>query len=433
MYNGQNMLEVMNDARFIVARHREWFARESIDARYHPYVAKAVEMFQPKDWHELLLQWPHESDKYAGDMTKVSFTRNEREGVANRQTVTTLGKYLRAHFVMPDDAIRDIVALAQSQTAEFKFIHTTVEMIHHLERGPGSCMQWEDGSGVKGNDGAYHHPYEVYDPAFGWHMAVRMQGGDTVGRALCMQDGDNKFFVRSYKKVEGYSPADEQLEIWLKAQGYAKVGDWANCKLKIIPARNDCGFVAPYLDGHVKEVTRESNGKDNYLLIVDDGDFKCDNTDGDADECGGSECTNCGDRVRSGDGHWAGPWEDDVICEHCCEHSYEYVYGRNGRQYYVHQDNVVYVESQDSSYDEEYLDSNSIVQLENGDYEHTDNAIEVDGEYYHVDDERIVMCVDDEEYHLKRDVYYHEDSGEYYADEGNIPKDEDDESEADTE
>jgi hypothetical protein len=428
MYNGQNMFDVMTDARFIVARHREWFARESGAARYHPYVLKAIEMFQPKDWHELLLQWPHESKMYPDDMTRVAYTRSDRDGIADRQTVTTLGKYLRSHFVMPDDAIRDIVALAQSQSAEFKFIHTMAEMIYHLNQGPGSCMQWEDDSGVKGEDGVYHHPYEVYDPAFGWHMAVRMQGGDTVGRALCMQDGDNKFFVRSYKKVEGYSPADEQLEVWLKAQGYAKVGDWENCKLKIIPARNDCGFVAPYLDGNVKEVTR----CDNYLLIVDDGDYKCGNTDGDADECGGTECTNCGARVRDGDGHWSGPWEEDVICDSCRDHSYVYAYGRNGRQYYVHQDNAVYVESCQEYYDFDYLDSNGIVILRNGDAEHADNTVEVDGDYYHCDDERIVMCVDDDEYHLKRDVYHHEDSGEYYADEDKMPKSDDD-TDADTE
>jgi hypothetical protein len=92
----------------------------------------------------------------------------------------------------------------------------------------------------------------------------------------------------------------------------------------------------------------------------------------------------------------------------------------------------VYVESTGESYHDEYLDTNEIVILRNGDAEHLDNAIEVDGDYYHVDDERIVRCVDDDEYHLKRDVYHHVDSGEYYADEDKMPKSDDD-TDADTE
>jgi hypothetical protein len=62
------------------------------------------------------------------------------------------------------------------------------------------------------------------------------------------------------------------------------------------------------------------------------------------------------------------------------------------------------------------------VQLRNGEYEHRDDAVEVDGDWYHVDDNRIVRCIDDDEFHLKRDVYEHTDSGEYYADEDNMPK-----------
>lgn len=424
-YDGRVMLDVMFQAKDIVRQYREWFGRESGIHRLHPFVEKAIEMCRPDNWQALLLSWPHESKSYPGDMTRVAFTRDEKSGIANKQVVTTLGKYLRAHFsLLPDDAIRDIVALAQSQQANFKFVHTTAEMIYHLHRGPGSCMQWDDSDGIKCDDGIKHHPYEAYDPALGWHMAIRVSGDDTVGRALCMDDGEDKFFVRSYKKTEGYSHADEQLEAWLRSQGYHKRDSWRGCDLKTIPTGfYDCGFLAPYLDGDYKQV--ELRGK--TLRIVEDGDFECNNTDGSADECGGSECTNCGDRVRDGDGHWAGPWQDEIICEHCCDYSYSYVIGRNGRHYYVHEDNAVYVESRQEYYHDDYLDTNSIVQLANGDYEHTDNVVEVDGDYYHVDDERIVMCEDDEQYHLKGDVYYHEDSGNWYADEDNMPKDEGDE------
>ena len=429
MYNGQVMLDVMLDAQYIVMRHREWFAREVRLAEYHPYIKKAIEMFRPDDWHDLLLQWPHQSDNHPSDFSKLAYTRDERAGLANRQTVTSLGKYLRAHFsTMPDDAIRDLVALAQSTMSNFKIVRTTVEMIYHLNQGPSSCMQWEDGYGVKGEDGDKHHPYETYCPSLGWHMAVRLEGGDTVGRALCMDDGKAKFFVRSYKKTSGYSGSDEQLEMWLKEQGYHRRSDWEDCRLKIIPARNDCGFVAPYLDGDCKHVTRSGN----TLRIVEDGDYKCDNTDGTADE-NGEPCSDCGDRVEEGDGYWVGRYDDRLVCESCCSADYTFALGCRGERYYVSNDNTVWVESQDEHYHDDYLDENNIIELANGDYEHEDNAVEVDGDYYHFEDDRIVRCVDDDEYHLKADAYYHEDSDEWYADEDSMPKSDDDTDATDTE
>ena len=419
-YNPMVMRQIMDQAKYIVRRHRDWFAREARQAPMHKYVTKAIDMCRPDDWQKLMLQWPHMADSAMDDYTKLAYTRDEKAGIADRQVITSLGKYLRAHFsLLPDDAIRDIVALAQANQAKIKIVRTTAEMIYHLHKGPSSCMQWGDESGIKGEDGDRHHPYEAYAPELGWAMAVRIEGDDTVGRALVNESDGKKTYVRSYKKTGGYSHTDEQLEAWLDSQGYSKESDWEDCYLKIIPARNHCGFVAPYIDGGTQEVDRDGN----RLRITSDGDFICNNTDGSADECGGTECSNCDDRVRDGDGHWAGPWEDDIICDSCRDNSYVYAHGRNRRQYLVHEYNAVYVESLGEHYHDDYLDTNEIVQLRNGDAEHLDNAVEVDGDYYHVDDERIVRCVDDDEYHLKRDVYHHEDSGEYYADEDNIPKD----------
>jgi hypothetical protein len=429
-YNAEQMLQVMEQAKYIVRRHRDWFAREQRLAPMHKYVTKAIEMFRPDDWQKLLLQWPHMSTNHGDDYTKLAYTRDERAGIADRQTVISLGRFLRANFsVMPDEAIRDIVALAQSNASKFKIVHTTAEMIYHLHKGPGSCMQWDSAEdGVPDLHGDRHHPYEAYDPALGWAMAVRIEGDDTVGRALVNETDGKKTYVRSYKKSEGYSHADEQLEAWLESQGYSKESDWEDRYLKIIPARNHCGFVAPYIDGDYKGVVRVN---DKLRIVEDDeGDFICNNTDGSADECNYEECTNCGERMRSGDGYWAGSWEEDLICSSCRDYSFTYVRGRNHRDYLVHEDNAVYVESLGEHYDVDYLDTNEIVQLRNGDYEHLDNAVEVDGDYYHVDDERIVRCVDDDEYHLKRDVYQCDETGEYYADEDNIPKDDESESES---
>ena len=436
-YDGDKFLDMMFTASYIVSRRpeREWFARERVRYMFHPFVVKAIRMCRPDNWHRLMLEWPHESTLHSGDMTKLAYTRDERAGIADKQTATSLGKYLHTHFsTLPDHAIRDIVALATPKNAVFKFVRTTVEMIHHLQRGPRSCMVWDTDSeddpiGVEGSDGDWHHPYEAYDPALGWHMAVRIEGSDTVGRALCMDDGKNRFFVRSYKKVDGYSPADEQLEAWLKDQGYTKASSWDGCKLKRIPAENNCGFVAPYIDGSCQEVDVESS---TLLRITSEGEYQCNNTNGDADEHDFEQCEDCGDRVRDGDGYWVGPWEDRMVCECCRENNYVYARSRNGQRRYIDADNCVYVDSQDEHYDQDYLDPNDIVETKDGDYEHINNVVQCEDNnaYYDPDDERIVRCVDDGYYHLRDEAHYHEPSGEWYADEDEMPKDEESESES---
>jgi hypothetical protein len=419
-YNPYDMKRVIDQAHWIVRNHREWFNREVQQANLHKFVIKAIEMARPDQWQHLMLQWPHMADNAAGDYTRVAYTRDERAGIANRQVVTTLGKYLRAHFsVLPDEAIRDIVALAQSAGANFKIVRTSAEMIYHLTKGPGSCMKWED-DGVRDLTDELRHPYEAYSPALGWAMAVRIEDNDTVGRALINEANDQKIFVRTYKKSQGYSPADEQLEAWLKEQGYEHVCSWVGRRLKVIPTDEfDCGFIAPFLDGDYKGVTRDGA---NLVITRHDEEFMCSNTDGSADEVGGDDCSNCGERVRNGDGYWVGSHEDEMVCESCRDNDYVYAYGRRGNQYYIHQNYAVYVDSQSEYFHESYTDDNDIVQLRNGEYEHTDDAVEIDGDYYHVDDDRIVRCVDDDQFHLIRDVYLHKDSDEYYADESKMPK-----------
>ena len=136
---------------------RPWHAREQNNATLHSAVRKAMRMSRPKDWQELLLQWPHSAD---ADPTRIAYTQNERKGEADVQTVTSLGKYLRMHFAnLPDHAIRDLVAAHSATGCEF--VHTTKEMIAHLHRGPRSCMVWDsykdpDESGRRDDS----HPYE---------------------------------------------------------------------------------------------------------------------------------------------------------------------------------------------------------------------------------------------------------------------------------
>ena len=373
---------------------RDWHGREQRKYPMHPAVLKALESdYRPHDWHLLTLEWPHVSET---DSTRLAYTRDDRAGEADRQVITTVGKYLTRHFPdMPDHEIRNLVAL-YSAGETCKFVYTMAEMLHHIVRGPASCMGGDKSFDVRCADGERRHPYQVYDPKYGWHMAVRIENDNTVGRALCMADGDSKYFVRSYRKTDGYSPSDERLEAWLESQGYTKQGGWDRDTRLAYYDTGGGDILAPYIDGANQYV----DVCGNHLEISSDGEYECASTSGYA-QTGGDSCNDCGDRIREGDGYWVGRHEETHVCDSCCDGSYYYAYGRNGNQYYVHDHNMVRVG--DEFYDEDYLSDNGIVALENGDYAPMDDCVLIDDDWYLCDDERVVRCEDDDEYHLEDD------------------------------
>jgi len=301
--------------------------------------------------------------------------------------------------------------------SDYKFVHTMAEMLHHLSNGPGSCMVWHR-SGVRCNDGSTRHPYEVYNPKYGWHMAVGILNDETVSRALCMDNKEtgDKYYVRTYLRPtrDGeYSQVDGGLEHWLKEQGYVKKYSWQEGE-KFDKHEVDGTVLMPYLDGNDKLV---ADG-DDHLYMECNGRYTCNRTDGLAVDEENDEdyfnCEDCGDRTSNDDGYWVTRNEDEHVCESCLEHNYTYVYGRRGNQYYVNSDYAVYCNYE--YYDEDYLDDNNIVLLENGDYGNLDESVEVDGEWYTFDDERICRPEDTDEYVLREDCWQCAESGNWYTD-----------------
>ena len=441
-YNWQDMMSIMNHARDAIrttdgilrrAWHlsddedemeaisakrdaRYWIIREMDKYPMHPVIDASIKLVRPIDWHQLLLEWPHISE---GDRTRIAYTQNEAKGQKNIQTVTSVGKYLNRHFDLPDHTIRDLVSRHGSADT-YKFVHTTAEMIYHLHRGPGSCMVWREDRGIRCDDGVTRHPYETYDPKYGWHMAVRISGDETIGRALCMTNSDGtKYFVRSYARPAnngGYSETDNGMENWLHEQGYVKESYWRDGEKLAYHGTCDV-FLAPYLDGGDKRVSIDAGNK--WVLVDSDGEFLCDQTGGCPTDDSGDyfECEDCGDRTAEDDGYWVGRGEDTRVCESCQENNYRYAYGRRGHQYYVHEDNAIYVDSQSEYYDVDYLDDNEIVELNNGDYVPLDEAIEVDGDWYHIEDDRICRTEDTDEFlRINEGCWQCEESGNWYTD-----------------
>lgn len=377
-----------------------WFRRESDNHKLHSAVLEAIKVKPPKDLHDLVLQWPHQS---LNDPSRIAYTRSNEHGHADRQTVTSVGKYLRAHFPsLTDTELRDIVM----RFGEHKFVMwDTVEgIIRAVQYGPKSCMQWNFGE-----DDWDRHPYNVYDPKYGWRAAVRLDGrGQIIGRCLVNTDPEaqGKIFVRSYSHKEGgYSHSDEALEVWLRDQGFLKADDWEGCKLAK-HTRYYTPFMAPYLDGCNKDV----DDCGDHLIVCSGGQYKLENTEGFPSDCG-HECEDCGSHVGDDDIVSVGPHEDRSVCRHCIENEYYWVLGRHRYHYYLHCDSAVHSSYTDEWYDPDYLSTNDMVQLEDGDICPQDEAVHLESrdEWRHQDDEDVVYCEHDGVYeHIDDTVELHD-------------------------
>ena len=388
---------------------RDWFIREYSNHEFHEAVRKMMSIYRPDDWQQLLLEWPHKS---VSDPNRLAYTRDERAGEADRQVITTIGKYLTRHFShAPDNLIRDIVA-EFTYGGKIELTHALPQMIRAVLNGPASCMTKD--FDILCEDGKRRHPYAVYDPSLGWGMAVRYDGDDVLGRCLVWEDPDNednRGFVRSYKREKGYSShsgADEAIEAYLTSLGYAKWRYWPDDTPIKRYSLSRGGYLMPYIDGGCQSVDEDT------FTIHSNGDISANNTNGMANayEC---ECADCGVGMDEDDGYYVGMHEDHHVCCECID-NYTMVYGRYGRQYYIENDRAVYVG--DDYYDIDYLSDNNIVELACGDFEYMDNAVYIDSEdaYYHCDDDDICYAEDTNQYELKDNCWYCEGSDRWYTD-----------------
>ena len=408
-----------------------WHVELTRSFHLHPVIQRIVyrECVRPVDWQLLLLEWPHVSTE---DESKLAYTRNEAHGqdfIANgsaRQTRTSIGKYLARHWPhVPDHVRRDWAGTFSPAT--YEIWDTKEKIIAGVELGPQSCMRSSYGSipftrgdneklcmYFDGNTDVRvpwdHHPYSVYDPKYGWRMAVRLDVGKpniVMGRAIVnVSDPDAKYFVRSYRRGEtdsDYSHTDEKLEAWLKDQGFAKRHSWRlGEKFRKVQHPRE-GLMMPYLDGDMKCVSE----RNDYMVMDDDGRC-CDETSGmfNGSEVVG-ECDCCGATVYEDDGHeYLGRGGDELFCENCCdEYAVDVMHtdsrGRD-RSYRGSRedDNVSYCD--DIS---EYIDTenppSSVRRTEDGEWRDADDTcICENGECHLLDD-----CVECEngEWNLKED------------------------------
>jgi hypothetical protein len=337
--------------------------------------------------------------------------------------VTTIGKYLTRHFPdAPSNLIRDIAA-KYTYGGSTEITKDLDRMIYAVINGPRSCMS--SNFDIICDDRVDRHPYAVYDPDLGWGMAVRTDtDGMVLGRCLVHESEDGKGFVRSYKRERDYSShsgADESIEAYLQSQGYAKWRGWPDhTRVMRYPLRRDSGFLMPYIDGGNQHV--EEDGDDVFRISGYDG-YEATNTSGMLNSYEYS-CEDCGAGFDDGDGGWTGIHEDNHVCQSCLENEYTYAYSRRGNEYYIRSENTIEVRG--DYFDVNYLSDNSIVELHDGEYEHSDYAIYVESEdaYYSEDDDDIVYAEDTSQHELRDNCWCCNESGNWYTeDEDNVEVD----------
>jgi hypothetical protein len=268
------------------------------------------------------------------------------------------------------------------------------------------------------------HPYAVYDPSLGWGMAVRTDtDGMVLGRCLVHESDEGKGFVRSYKREREYSShsgTDEAIEAYLSGLGYAKWRGWPDhLHIMRYPLRNE-GYLMPYIDGGNQHVEEDAD-HDNFRISHHSGWEAC-NTNG---ILNGYNCTcdDCGAGVDEDDLYSIG-YDGETRVGPCCIDNYTRVYGRRRDEYRIPSGDAVYVGG--DYYDPDYLSDNDIVELYDGEYEHSDNAVYIESAdaYYHVDDDDICHAEDTGEYVLKEDCWQCTESGNWYTeDEDNVEVD----------
>lgn len=421
---------------------RDWHFKLQEKFKLHPVVKTLLKQHRPADWQQLLLEWPHISET---DQSRLAYTRDEKHGEADRQTITTIGKYVKRHWPdLKDHVLRDAQSTYHPDKLE---IGQGIEyLIKAIELGPRSCMQSGYGTIPFNSEDLlqlkrwlvnpetevswYDHPYSVYSAQYGWKMAIRIKDNGIAGRCLLLDDGENKVFVRSYARAESdehQSQTDHILETWLREAGFEKVKAWPQgASLDVVDhPSHSSEYLLPYIDGS-GDNDRKLTLEDDHFEVRHDGNYICNNTNGLADVRETCRCDDCGDSVNRDDICFVGD-EDRAVCESCYG---DYVWADSSSgSVQVHRDQTSHIFSSYSRWRHDepsgrVVDGSmpdDVVYIENrGVYCRVDDAVRcTDEEWYFIGDPEIVRLAEEcpssgERYALRSDAWQ-DSSGQWFS------------------
>lgn len=241
------------------------------------------------------------------DHTKIAYTKDEESGSADKQTQTTIGRYLTQYHQLDNELIKYITALHASIYAPVNVKFATGQDVVTVytkchDTGVASCMTKPDHYYESSQ-----HPVSVYADGDLSLAYLADDDGNIKARALVWQD----------KKIHGRIYGDyERLHSALRALDYSDDVSFHGAKIKRIMCDNNNRLILPYLDG-VQTVTEID---DEWLKIDRNGDISASQTDGLQQEAYYCLCDRCEDEIASDDDArsvYVSRYSTREWCEHC--------------------------------------------------------------------------------------------------------------------
>ena len=250
-----------------VPQHLWWYIRERMRMAFGVYPEPTDILSTIGSKYQVSALCAHISVE---DPAMVAYTASASDGEADRQVRTTLGKFLKKHFILlTDEEIQHMDASHRADLSSELELLTGKDNILDVYRnmeGDNGCMRY---SGDHFGIGRDRHPSNVYD-APGFAVAVmRDTQGRFKARAMTWTnpaDPTDKRYIRVY--------GDGALERRLERNGFA-MKHLAGAVLKRIALQTDernsrVQVVMPYIDGPGGNGNDpESNGR--FGLLLDDG------------------------------------------------------------------------------------------------------------------------------------------------------------------
>lgn len=253
-----------------------------------------------------------------GDPAKIAYTESAEKGMCDRQTVTTVGRYLTKHFsdYLSETEIATVAAIHAEKhgnvAADLKFAKSpdAFERVYSMDATFSSCMQYESNH-FKSDI----HPCRVYG-AGDLELAYLTMPGDPQrlnARALIWRKESKTLVGRVYGD-------GARLRQALANAGIVTTSDNSTydrldgARMLRIEGDEDDVFVLPYIDG-------SSNATDHgtHLTIDSHGDIPGGNTNGLSDLPSRYRCEHCGDRMEEDESYYVAS-RNESWCEHCTTH-----------------------------------------------------------------------------------------------------------------
>ena len=326
--------------------------------------------------HAITDAYIYKSHREEGMLAYQEFDDSKR--TADRQVTIKTGRLLRRLYPdLSDDVIREAVAYSRVDGgAVLKYAETPEEFDRVYAMGPSSCMS---------------HSVSFYDVSEETDLRpISVLANDNINVAyLELPDGkiaarslvvlDKKEYVCIYGNDDCLPDAGGYLRSELERLGYDQC-DTALVGENIERIQTSEGLVCPYLDSG--GLSFDDNGSYLTIRYEGDGEHTPDYSIGGVRN--GSTCPRCNDsNVPNDEGHAHHDY-DDPICDGC-EESDDTVWAHTNNDYgtvLVDREDVVYCESDDQYYHEEYTRRHGIAQCyESGDWFSIDDMVAVDGHW----------------------------------------------------